>query len=276
MKFETHCHSHYSKGGKLPTEGLPSPKEIIRTAKAKGLKGIVLSDHDSSKGWAEAAEEAKKLGIIFIPSIEITTASGHLVAMGLNEYIPAGLPVEETIDRVHWQGGIAVASHPYDIKGDGMRDDCRHCDALESFNALNFDRFANRKARGKAKEFGLPTLAASDAHTLDMIATSYNSIPQAHDLDSFLREVKKGDTRKHEAYIPTPVLMDWVKGRFAGSYHHCMQHANRSYGPIKRRLATAMLRGYVKDHTRLRYVALAKLGLGLSRVVGAAKFVKGY
>ena len=95
--------------------------------------------------------------------------------------------------------------------------------------------------------------------------------------EAFLaREVKKGDTRKHEAYIPTPVLMDWVKGRFAGSYHHCMQHANRSYGPIKRRLATAMLRGYVKHHTRLRYVALAKLGLGLSRVVGAAKFVKGY
>jgi flagellar biosynthesis component FlhA len=55
-----HCHSHYSKGKVISWEALHSPAEIVRAARARGLAGIALTDHDTNKGWKEAAAEAKK------------------------------------------------------------------------------------------------------------------------------------------------------------------------------------------------------------------------
>ena len=77
MQFEIHCHTNHSKGSKIPTEVMMSPKEVVRLAKKRGIDGLAITDHKVTTAWDEARREAKKQGIIFIPGQEIETSDGQ-------------------------------------------------------------------------------------------------------------------------------------------------------------------------------------------------------
>ncbi|MCL2647546.1 MAG: PHP domain-containing protein [Phycisphaerales bacterium] len=62
---DLHTHSTAS-------DGTYSPTELIRAAKACGLAGIALTDHDTGNGLKEAVAEAEKVGMRFVPGIEIS------------------------------------------------------------------------------------------------------------------------------------------------------------------------------------------------------------
>jgi predicted metal-dependent phosphoesterase TrpH len=62
---DLHSHSTASDGT-LP------PEEVVRLAKSNGVSGLALTDHDTVAGVAAAAAEAAKLGIDFLPGIEIS------------------------------------------------------------------------------------------------------------------------------------------------------------------------------------------------------------
>lgn len=66
MNFvDLHTHSTAS-------DGTLSPTELMRAAAGVGLSGIALTDHDTGNGLKEAAAEAAKLGLRFVPGIEIS------------------------------------------------------------------------------------------------------------------------------------------------------------------------------------------------------------
>jgi predicted metal-dependent phosphoesterase TrpH len=65
MFVDLHTHSTAS-------DGTFSPTNLIRAARAAGLAGIALTDHDTGNGLLEAADEAKRLNIRFVPGIEIS------------------------------------------------------------------------------------------------------------------------------------------------------------------------------------------------------------
>jgi len=56
------------------SDGKYSPAELVRLARAAGLRYIAITDHDSLDGIREAQEEAQKLpGILVIGGVEINT-----------------------------------------------------------------------------------------------------------------------------------------------------------------------------------------------------------
>lgn len=63
---DLHTHSTAS-------DGKFSPKEVVKKAYDRGVKYLALTDHDTLSGIAEAKEEAEKLGLNFIPGIELST-----------------------------------------------------------------------------------------------------------------------------------------------------------------------------------------------------------
>jgi hypothetical protein len=231
MQVELHCHSHYSRGSKLPTEGIPSPREIVRFASRKGIGGVALTDHNEVAGWKEAKEEARKRGILFIPGIEINTLSGHLIGLGVTESIPKGLGVEETVEKIREQGGIAVAPHPFDLKGDGIGDSFRKADAAEIFNSLNLDRFSNLLARKKLGSF--PAVAGSDAHTLEMIGNSIN-IVGGQDIGGVLKDIRKGRARHITSYACVNAVKRWSYLRFKGSRSSVAGYVESNYSPARK------------------------------------------
>ncbi len=269
MRLELHCHTYYSKGSKIPWESLSSPKDVIKTAKRKGLDGIAITDHRTTKAWKEAKQEAKKQGLLFIPGVELDTKDGHLIALGINESIENRLSLMETIDIIHSQGGIVVAPHPYDIKGEGIKNGIKYVDVVEVFNSLNLDKFSNYIALKRAKLFGKPMCAGSDAHSLEMIANSVNII-KGHNADSVLKNLKKGNMSFVCRYAQAEDVVDWVRERMKMSYTDILRYVDENYWGMKAALSKIMLNRFVNSDNPA-WITLAKFSLGISCIYGAFK-----
>jgi predicted metal-dependent phosphoesterase TrpH len=83
---DLHCHSTASDGT-LP------PRAVVRLAKQCHLSGLALTDHDTIAGVAEAADEAQKLDITFLPGIESSCTypfpgTMHLLGYGIDPDSP--------------------------------------------------------------------------------------------------------------------------------------------------------------------------------------------
>jgi len=79
---DLHCHSTAS-------DGTLAPAAVVQLAKDSGLVGLSLTDHDTVAGIPEARDAANKLGIIFLPGIEISCTypppgTMHLLGYGID------------------------------------------------------------------------------------------------------------------------------------------------------------------------------------------------
>jgi len=177
-KLDLHIHSYYSENLNGTRIFMPpsrsSPKDIIKVALKKGINVIAIADHDSVRGSLEAIKLAKQYDIVTIPSCEITSNDGHILAYNIQENIPSKLSAEETIDLVHKQGGVAVAPHPFNIKY-SLKEDVvlklsKKIFALEVYNSHSW---TNDIVFPFAKKHNFAFTAGSDAHHLNEIGNCY-------------------------------------------------------------------------------------------------------
>ena len=171
---DLHIHTTYSDG----TATVP---DVLARAAAANVQVIAITDHDTIAGALEARQLAQEFGVEVIVGEEVSTADGHVLALFIEDVLPAGRPAGETIAAVHAQGGLCVAPHPYDwavvsLGRFGFRERCSadwRFDAVEAFNAgLAWPRSgANTHAQHVALELGLPAVGGSDAHSLATIGT---------------------------------------------------------------------------------------------------------
>lgn len=66
--LDLHLHS-------LISDGEYTPSEVVKKAKQNGVSVLSLTDHDSIGGIEEAEETCKKLGIQFIPGVELEAST---------------------------------------------------------------------------------------------------------------------------------------------------------------------------------------------------------
>ena len=84
-RIDLHTHSHYS-------DGTTSPAEVVKGAFKRRVELLVLSDHDTVDGWAEAKAEADRQGLAFAAGIEINTRESdavHVLGYGIDPKSPA-------------------------------------------------------------------------------------------------------------------------------------------------------------------------------------------
>ena len=77
---------------------------------------LAVTDHDGIVGAIQAREFARDhptLGVEVVVGEEISTLNGHLLALYLEEAVPAKLPADRTIELIHSQGGLAIPAHPF-------------------------------------------------------------------------------------------------------------------------------------------------------------------
>jgi predicted metal-dependent phosphoesterase TrpH len=80
MPFDLHTHSNIS-------DGTEPPATVVRAAAAAGVAGLALTDHDSTAGWAEAADQAVESGMVFIPGMEVSCVSDTGISVHLLSYL---------------------------------------------------------------------------------------------------------------------------------------------------------------------------------------------
>jgi predicted metal-dependent phosphoesterase TrpH len=190
MSFNIDLHTHTFFSG----DGVSSPEELITAARAKGLHGLAITDHNTSDAVTYLLEKGLMRAdgkpiedFLVIPGVEVTTAEGHLLCIGTT--LPdhpklKGRPAREVCELIHERGGLAIPPHPYDLFRAGIRFSVLETlpiDAIEVFNAATTLRRYNRYAFKYAQERGLPMTAASDAHHAAAVGTAYTIL----DTDDF-------------------------------------------------------------------------------------------
>jgi predicted metal-dependent phosphoesterase TrpH len=95
-------------------DGLAPPEAILDAAERAGMNVIALTDHDDIRGAFLIRDLASRRNspVEIVTGIEVTTRSGHLLALWVEEEIPMFAPLKQTIALIHSLGGVAIAPHP--------------------------------------------------------------------------------------------------------------------------------------------------------------------
>lgn len=195
LKMDSHIHSEYSADSNSKID------YILEYAKRRNIDVIAISDHNTVDGTPEVLRKTKNTDILAIPSIEISSTDGHILGFGCEENIPKGLTPEDTIDRIHDLGGLAIIPHPYCFYRHGLlhKRDYKDLkiDAIETKNARFIAGYCNNKAKKLSKKENLPSLGASDAHYWKFVGDCYSLIDAEKDIDSILKAIVKNNVEAH-------------------------------------------------------------------------------
>ena len=173
---DLHLHTQWSDGDDLD--------RVLECAVAAGLDAIAITDHDEIEGALEGRRRAheRRLPLVVIPGIEVSSRDGHIGALFVTRPIPRGHGAEDTVQMIHEAGGIAVAHHPYVPRWIervlrqrlGVRDLIKTVpfDAVECSNAVpgNGVRY-NLAAINALREAHVPVAVtgSSDAHIARLV-----------------------------------------------------------------------------------------------------------
>jgi len=117
MKVDLHNHSYYS-------DGVFSPKEVVRLADEAGCDLFALTDHDTTDGLNEARQMADKLLVNLVSGVEISAfwrnMTIHIIGLDIdinNDILQAGLAHNQQLRKERaekialglWRAGIKDA-----------------------------------------------------------------------------------------------------------------------------------------------------------------------
>ncbi|MGX8699185.1 MAG: CehA/McbA family metallohydrolase [bacterium] len=166
--FDLHIHSAASPDGRM------TPEEIVAAARAKGLSGAAICDHDVLSPLPP--DFAAPEDFLLIRGEEFSTEFGHLLGLFLREPV-AERDIFKIFDAVHAQGGLCVLAHPFERSRDKERlaPILPLLDGLEVWNGRANRKIpeANALAATLAAERGLAAFAGSDAHLAREVGNGY-------------------------------------------------------------------------------------------------------
>jgi len=93
-----------------------TPADLVASAVGAHLDLIAVTDHDTMNAVAEAQKLGHDSGLEVVGGQEITTgwpAQTHVVGWYLTRPVRRGMSLEDTVDAIHDQGGLAVVPHPF-------------------------------------------------------------------------------------------------------------------------------------------------------------------
>jgi predicted metal-dependent phosphoesterase TrpH len=207
IEVDLHMHTDHSGDCATPVDVL------LQTARDRGLGAIAITDHNEVSGALEARKIAEQMGDLkVIVAEEIKTGEqGEVIGLFLEEKIPKGLTMAETIAEIRAQGGLVYVPHPFDRfhsvpDYEHLLGMVEEIDLLEVFNPRVALTAFNEEAVRFASKYRIVPAAGSDSH----VAQGLGSVRQRiHDFDGpaeFLEAMRDADiTRKHKnlVYVQT-------------------------------------------------------------------------
>ena len=194
LKADLHIHTEYSGDCDTPLE------KIVGRCLEIGINCIAICDHGTAEGALKMRDIAPFPVIV---AEEILTPHGEITGMFLEETIPSGLSVEQTISRIRAQGALVCIPHPFDtfrqsaLGNNIIEKIAEQIDIIEVFNSRAFLPQDSAKALAFALKHGIAKSAGSDAHTLYEIGNTYVEMPEFNGKDDFLQALEKGKISGH-------------------------------------------------------------------------------
>jgi predicted metal-dependent phosphoesterase TrpH len=208
IEVDLHMHTDHSTDCATPVDVL------LQTARDRGLGAIAITDHNEVSGALEARRIAAEMGDIkVIVAEEVKTAEqGEVIGLFLEEKIPKGLTMAETIAAIREQNGLVYVPHPFDRfhsvpDYEHLIEIVEEVDILEVFNPRVAVTAFNEEAERFARKYRIVPGAGSDSH----VAQGLGSVRvRIHDFDGpaeFLEAMRDADiTRKHKNLVYVQAL----------------------------------------------------------------------
>jgi predicted metal-dependent phosphoesterase TrpH len=205
MAFDIHLHTRtYSDCSFI------SPPDLIHQAVQANLQGIALTEHGMrwpDEKFDELRRVADPRGLILINGQEIQASSsrngmeGEFLVFGLKKSLVTKFSAQELVERVHGEGGILIAAHPYKLSrsgrlryyGAGDRVYELGLDALELYHP-DHDEEALKKVRRAMETLAIPGTGGSDAHKVFEVGSCVTLFEsKILSEQDFIREIRKGN-----------------------------------------------------------------------------------
>jgi predicted metal-dependent phosphoesterase TrpH len=246
---DLHVHTAFGDGMSHATEVL---NWIERRTE---LDVVAITDHDDIGGALLARElhAAGSYHFDFVPGIEVTTRSGHLLALWVDQPVPSFRPLRETVATIHRLGGLAIIPHPFSYltRSIGRRkleqllreDDAEtRPDAIELANPSLAGRVTRAKARRYNEErYGLAEVGSSDAHFIEEIGTA-RTLFSGTGAEALRADIKGGRTHSVMA-DPVPLRSIGVRRLLAQQARGLSVTPRKVLGRRLRRLAGVLTGG---------------------------------
>jgi glycosyltransferase involved in cell wall biosynthesis len=205
IHVDLHMHTDHS-----PDCATPVPT-LLETASRVGLGAIAVTDHNEISGALAARELAN--GIKVIVAEEIKTADqGEVIGLFIEEKIPRGMTLQETIAEIRRQGGLVYVPHPFDRMHsvpdyEHLLDVVEEIDAIEVFNPrVAFAAFNDEAARFAAK-YRIVAGAGSDSHVAQGLGSVKIRMRDFDGPEEFLESLRDADiVRKRQSLLYVQAL----------------------------------------------------------------------
>lgn len=184
-----HVHTCYSADCLTPLE------QIIERCLELGIGCIAVADHNTIAGALRLREIAP---FKIIVAEEVLTPVGEIMGLFLSDEVPRGLSPQETISRIHDQGGLVAIPHPFgrplprNSHTLTSAEVLSRVDIIETLNARTPSSNGIARAWRLAREHGKAASAGSDAHTIGEIGRAYVEMPDFKGRDDFLGCLAQG------------------------------------------------------------------------------------
>jgi hypothetical protein len=206
---DLHMHTEYSHDCAVPVA------ELLDYAEAEGLGAIAITDHNAFAGAREAAELARGRRLTVIPGEEVKTDAGEVIGLFLEDEIPRGMSMGDTIAAIREQNGIVYLPHPFDRlhtipDAPTLHRHLAEIDVFEVYNArLLFEGF-NDEALRFARKYNLTMGAGSDAHVLQGVGTGLVRMRAFETPEEFLWSLRSAEILRRPKSLVYLQGLKWV------------------------------------------------------------------
>jgi predicted metal-dependent phosphoesterase TrpH len=208
IEVDLHMHTDHSPDCATPVEVL------LETARDRGLGAIAVTDHNVVSGALEARRIAEELGDIkVIVAEEVKTAEqGEVIGLFLEEEVPRGMTMAQTIAEIRRQGGLIYVPHPFDRfhsvpDYEHLLDIVEEIDVLEVFNPRVALTAFNEEAERFAHKYRIVPGAGSDSHVAQALGSVRLRVHDFEGPQEFLEAMRDADiTRKHKNLVYVQAL----------------------------------------------------------------------
>jgi hypothetical protein len=205
VHVDLHMHTDHSPDCATPVDTL------LDTAKSVGLGAIAITDHNEISGALEARERAN--GIKVIVAEEVKTADqGEVIGLFIEEKIPRGMTLQETIAEIRRQGGLVYVPHPFDRMHavpdyEHLLDVVEEIDAIEVFNPRVAISAFNEEAARFAAKYRIVAGAGSDSHVAQGLGSVKIRMRDFDGPEEFLESLRDADiVRKKQSLLYVQAL----------------------------------------------------------------------
>jgi predicted metal-dependent phosphoesterase TrpH len=103
-------HIHTSKGSM--DSGLTPPR-MVEQARALGLRGMALAEHDKTWPQEEVDSLCQESGLLIINAREWSTNLGHIIVLGLDPLVRNIMQVQQLHEVAQAQEAFMIMAHPF-------------------------------------------------------------------------------------------------------------------------------------------------------------------